>query len=162
EGIARRRRTTVLAPTRLPAAAVATTAEVAPILRGATAIAGPSGSGAYKRFILEFRSDPAVLAYVNGAELQRYGQAAGATPHQPSQTPPRWSSRPPTREGSRSSRGGGGGASFGLSRTTMPFLPATMHGRRCQGASSTRCRGSFWCRGSACSGSDVVPETRGS
>src|SRR6516162_6433471 len=80
EGVARRRRTMVLAPTRLPAAAVATTAEVAPILRGACAIAGPSGSGAYRRFILEFRSDPAVLAYVNGAELQRYGQAGVATP----------------------------------------------------------------------------------
>src|SRR5215469_874369 len=79
EGVARRRRTTVLAPTRLPAA-VPTTAEVAPILRGACAIAGPSGSGAYRRFILEFRSDPAVLAYVNGAELQRYGQAGVATP----------------------------------------------------------------------------------
>jgi rhamnose utilization protein RhaD (predicted bifunctional aldolase and dehydrogenase)/NAD(P)-dependent dehydrogenase (short-subunit alcohol dehydrogenase family) len=79
EGVARRRHTTVFAPTRLPPA-VATTAEVAPILRGACAIADPSGSGAYKRFILEFRSDPAVLAYVNGAELQRYGQAGVATP----------------------------------------------------------------------------------
>jgi rhamnose utilization protein RhaD (predicted bifunctional aldolase and dehydrogenase)/NAD(P)-dependent dehydrogenase (short-subunit alcohol dehydrogenase family) len=79
EGVARRRRTTVFAPTRLPPA-VATTAEVAPILRGACAIVDPSGSGAYRRFILEFRSGPAVLAYVNGAELQRYGQAGVATP----------------------------------------------------------------------------------
>jgi rhamnulose-1-phosphate aldolase/alcohol dehydrogenase len=79
EGVARRRRTTVLAPTRLPAA-VATTAEVAPILRGACAIADLSGSANYKRFILEFRSDPAVLVYVNGAELRRYGQAGVATP----------------------------------------------------------------------------------
>ncbi len=74
-----RRSTTVFAATRLPAA-VAGVPEVAPILRGACAIADPTGSGAYKRFILEFRSDPAVLDYVNGAELHRYGQAGVATP----------------------------------------------------------------------------------
>ena len=74
-----RRRTTVFAAARLPTA-VARAAEVAPILRGACAIADPRGSGAFRRFILEFRSDPAVLAYVNGAELCRYGQAGVATP----------------------------------------------------------------------------------
>jgi NAD(P)-dependent dehydrogenase (short-subunit alcohol dehydrogenase family)/ribulose-5-phosphate 4-epimerase/fuculose-1-phosphate aldolase len=74
-----RRRTTVFAGIRLPAA-LAGAAEVAPILRGACAIANPSGSGAFKRFILEFRSNPAVLDYVNGAELRRYSQAGVATP----------------------------------------------------------------------------------
>jgi rhamnose utilization protein RhaD (predicted bifunctional aldolase and dehydrogenase)/NAD(P)-dependent dehydrogenase (short-subunit alcohol dehydrogenase family) len=74
-----RRGTTVFAAAHL-SAAVAGAAEVAPILRGACAIADPTGSGAYKRFILEFRSDPAVLDYVNGAELHRYGQAGVATP----------------------------------------------------------------------------------
>jgi len=64
---------------RLPAA-VAGVAEVAPILRGACAIAEPGDSGAFKRFVLEFRSSPAVLDYVNGAELQRYSQAGVATP----------------------------------------------------------------------------------
>jgi len=64
---------------RLPAA-VAGVAEVAPILRGACAIAEPGDSGAFKRFVLEFRSSPAVLDYVNGAELRRYGQAGVATP----------------------------------------------------------------------------------
>jgi rhamnose utilization protein RhaD (predicted bifunctional aldolase and dehydrogenase)/NAD(P)-dependent dehydrogenase (short-subunit alcohol dehydrogenase family) len=74
-----RRRTTVFASIRLPAA-LAGASEVAPILRGACAIADPSGSGACKRFVLDFRSNPAVLAYVNGAELRRYGQAGVATP----------------------------------------------------------------------------------
>ena len=74
-----RRRKTVFAAARLPAA-IAGAAEVAPILRGACAIADPAGSGAYRRFILEFRSGPAVLDYVNGAELLRYGQAGVATP----------------------------------------------------------------------------------
>src|SRR5205085_9097791 len=74
-----RRRTTVFASTRLPAA-VAGAAEVAPILRGACAIADPAGSGAFKRFVLEFRANSAVLDYVNGAELGRYAQAGVATP----------------------------------------------------------------------------------
>jgi rhamnose utilization protein RhaD (predicted bifunctional aldolase and dehydrogenase)/NAD(P)-dependent dehydrogenase (short-subunit alcohol dehydrogenase family) len=69
----------VFAGVRLPAA-VAGAAEVAPILRGACAIADLSGSGAFKRFVLDFRSSPAVLDYVNGAELRRYGQAGVATP----------------------------------------------------------------------------------
>src|SRR5207244_10269650 len=63
-----------------PPAAISTTAEVAPILRGACAIPDPSASGAYKRFLLDFRSSPAILNYVNGADLQRYGQAGVATP----------------------------------------------------------------------------------
>jgi rhamnose utilization protein RhaD (predicted bifunctional aldolase and dehydrogenase)/NAD(P)-dependent dehydrogenase (short-subunit alcohol dehydrogenase family) len=74
-----RRRMTVFASDRFPAA-LAGAAEVAPILRGACAIADPSGSGAFKRFVLDFRSNPEVLAYVNGAELRRYGQAGVATP----------------------------------------------------------------------------------
>jgi rhamnose utilization protein RhaD (predicted bifunctional aldolase and dehydrogenase)/NAD(P)-dependent dehydrogenase (short-subunit alcohol dehydrogenase family) len=74
-----RRRTTVFARVRLPVE-VAEAAEVAPILRGASAIADPSGSGAFKRFILEFRSSDAISDYANGDELHRYGQAGVATP----------------------------------------------------------------------------------
>src|ERR1700730_14872306 len=69
-----RRRKAVFASARLPIA-VAGAAEVAPVLRGPCAIADPAGSGAYKRFILEFRSSRAVLEYVNGAEINRYSQA---------------------------------------------------------------------------------------
>jgi rhamnose utilization protein RhaD (predicted bifunctional aldolase and dehydrogenase)/NAD(P)-dependent dehydrogenase (short-subunit alcohol dehydrogenase family) len=79
EGQLARRRKTVFLPAPLPTA-IAGAAEVAPILRGACAIADPTGSGADKRFILEFRSNPAVLDYVNGAELDRYGHAGVATP----------------------------------------------------------------------------------
>ncbi len=74
-----RRRKTMFAATPLPAS-VAAAADVAPILRGACAIADPAGSGAHKRFLLEFRSSPAILNYVNGADLRRYGQAGVATP----------------------------------------------------------------------------------
>jgi rhamnose utilization protein RhaD (predicted bifunctional aldolase and dehydrogenase)/NAD(P)-dependent dehydrogenase (short-subunit alcohol dehydrogenase family) len=78
EQIARRRRT-VFVRARLPETVAAVT-EVAPILRGACALTDPAGSGAYKRFILEFRASPAVIDYVNGAELGRYGRAGVATP----------------------------------------------------------------------------------
>src|SRR6516162_5571240 len=74
-----RNRKPVFASAPLPTA-VARAAEVGPILRRACAIADPTGSGAYKRFILDFRSGPAVLNYVNDAELGRYGQAGVATP----------------------------------------------------------------------------------
>jgi rhamnose utilization protein RhaD (predicted bifunctional aldolase and dehydrogenase)/NAD(P)-dependent dehydrogenase (short-subunit alcohol dehydrogenase family) len=74
-----RRRKTVFTPARLPAA-VAGAAEVAPILRGACAMPDPGGSGDFRRFILEFRSGPAVVDYVNGAELERYGRAGVVTP----------------------------------------------------------------------------------
>ncbi len=74
-----RRRPTVFPAAHLPAV-LAEPSEVAPILRGACAIASPTEAGAYKRFILDFRTGPAVLDYVNGAELRRYGQAGVATP----------------------------------------------------------------------------------
>ncbi len=73
------RRKGVFAAARLPDAP-AGAAEVAPILRGACAVADPAGLGSYKRFVLDFRSDAAVLNYVNGAELGRYGRAGVATP----------------------------------------------------------------------------------
>jgi rhamnose utilization protein RhaD (predicted bifunctional aldolase and dehydrogenase)/NAD(P)-dependent dehydrogenase (short-subunit alcohol dehydrogenase family) len=73
------RRKTVFAIARLPAA-IASEAEVAPILRGACAIPSPTEAGAYKRFLLDFRTGAAVLNYVNGVELARYGQAGVATP----------------------------------------------------------------------------------
>jgi rhamnose utilization protein RhaD (predicted bifunctional aldolase and dehydrogenase)/NAD(P)-dependent dehydrogenase (short-subunit alcohol dehydrogenase family) len=73
------RRKSVFAAARLPDR-LAAAAAVAPILRGTCAIADPAGSGAYKRFILDFRANAAVLNYVNGAELDRYGCAGVATP----------------------------------------------------------------------------------
>ncbi len=79
ERLSRGRNRPVFAAARLPAA-IAPASEVAPILRGACAIPSPALPGAYKRFVLEFRTSPAVLDYVNGAELSRYGQAGVATP----------------------------------------------------------------------------------
>jgi rhamnose utilization protein RhaD (predicted bifunctional aldolase and dehydrogenase)/NAD(P)-dependent dehydrogenase (short-subunit alcohol dehydrogenase family) len=75
----RRGRKTVFVGAALPAA-IAGAAEAAPILRGACAIPSPVAAGAYRRFVLDFRTGPAVLAYVGGAELERYGRAGVATP----------------------------------------------------------------------------------
>jgi rhamnose utilization protein RhaD (predicted bifunctional aldolase and dehydrogenase)/NAD(P)-dependent dehydrogenase (short-subunit alcohol dehydrogenase family) len=74
-----RGRKSVFAAASLPAR-VANAAEIAPILRGACALPGPATTGLYRRFVLDFRSGPEVLNFVNGAELSRYGMAGVATP----------------------------------------------------------------------------------
>jgi NAD(P)-dependent dehydrogenase (short-subunit alcohol dehydrogenase family) len=59
---------------------LARVADVAPILRGACAVARDEGAGTVKRQILCFRTSPAILDYVNGAELARYSQQGVVTP----------------------------------------------------------------------------------
>jgi len=60
--------------------AVAPLAVVAPILRGACSAKDERGEGAWRRLILDFRATPAILNFVNGAELARYSQAGVVTP----------------------------------------------------------------------------------
>jgi rhamnose utilization protein RhaD (predicted bifunctional aldolase and dehydrogenase)/NAD(P)-dependent dehydrogenase (short-subunit alcohol dehydrogenase family) len=76
-----RDRKPVFMPATLPANA-ATAVEVAPILRGLCALSVDGGDGAWRRWILEHRGSEAVLAYVNGAEIQRYANAGVVTPEQ--------------------------------------------------------------------------------
>ncbi len=59
---------------------LASVAEIAPILRGAVAIARDELAGTVKRQILDFRTSDAILNYVNGAELARYSQIGVVTP----------------------------------------------------------------------------------
>ncbi len=61
-------------------AQIASVAEIAPILRGAVAIARDELAGTVKRQVMEFRTSPAILNYVNGAELARYAQVGVVTP----------------------------------------------------------------------------------
>jgi rhamnose utilization protein RhaD (predicted bifunctional aldolase and dehydrogenase)/NAD(P)-dependent dehydrogenase (short-subunit alcohol dehydrogenase family) len=68
-----------LKPAALPKH-VASVAEIAPILRGATALERDAMAGTVKRQILCFRASPAILDYVNGAELARYSQQGVVTP----------------------------------------------------------------------------------
>ncbi|MEA2898198.1 MAG: hypothetical protein QOJ84_3813 [Bradyrhizobium sp.] len=54
--------------------------DVAPIIRGACALPNRNIEGAWKRFVLDFRCNDAVMNFVNGAEVARYGQAGVVTP----------------------------------------------------------------------------------
>jgi rhamnose utilization protein RhaD (predicted bifunctional aldolase and dehydrogenase)/NAD(P)-dependent dehydrogenase (short-subunit alcohol dehydrogenase family) len=75
----KRGRRMVFAPAKVPAD-LAAPAEIAPIVRGASALPEPATPGAFRRFVLDFRSAPAVRNFVDGAELQRYATAGVATP----------------------------------------------------------------------------------
>src|SRR5258706_262651 len=56
------------------AACPARVADVAPIIRGACSLPDAETEGGWKRFILDFRGNDAVMNFVNGAEVGRYGQ----------------------------------------------------------------------------------------
>lgn len=75
----KRGRKPVFASIQLPQC-VASLADVAPIVRGACSLKDPTIEGAFKRFILEFRGGPAILNFVNGADLNRYSQQGVVTP----------------------------------------------------------------------------------
>ncbi|TMI99079.1 MAG: bifunctional aldolase/short-chain dehydrogenase [Alphaproteobacteria bacterium] len=72
-------RKAVFASARMPQQ-IANSTDVAPIIRGACALRDEKIEGAWKRFILDFRTNDAILNFVNGAELARYSQAGVATP----------------------------------------------------------------------------------
>lgn len=76
ERLARARRR-VFVPAELPSAPAPVFA-VAPIIRGALAIRRPDGD--HRRWILDFRTGPEILNFVNGAELADYSQRGVATP----------------------------------------------------------------------------------
>ncbi len=59
---------------------IARVADIAPILRGAVAIERNEMAGTVKRQILCFRTNAAILNYVNGAELSRYANQGVVTP----------------------------------------------------------------------------------
>jgi len=61
--------------------AIASVADVAPILRGLISLpAKDGGREAAQRFVFEFRTNPAILAYVGGKEIARYSQQGPVTP----------------------------------------------------------------------------------
>jgi rhamnose utilization protein RhaD (predicted bifunctional aldolase and dehydrogenase)/NAD(P)-dependent dehydrogenase (short-subunit alcohol dehydrogenase family) len=74
-----RKRKSVFVTAQLPQA-VASRAAVAPLLRGAVSLKDDTIEGAWRRLILDFRATPAVLNFVNGAELKRYSRAGVVTP----------------------------------------------------------------------------------
>ena len=74
-----RNRKPALSSAKLPARP-ARVADVAPIVRGACSLPDSKIDGAWKRFVLDFRGNDAVMNFVNGAEVARYGQAGVVTP----------------------------------------------------------------------------------
>ena len=75
----KRGRKAVFVSAQLPQQA-ASLADVAPIVRGACSLKDEKTEGAWKRFILEFRTGDGVLNFVNGAQVARYSQAGVVTP----------------------------------------------------------------------------------
>jgi rhamnose utilization protein RhaD (predicted bifunctional aldolase and dehydrogenase)/NAD(P)-dependent dehydrogenase (short-subunit alcohol dehydrogenase family) len=72
-------RKSVFVSAKLPARP-ARVADVAPIVRGACSLPDDKVDGAWKRMVLDFRGSDAVMNFVNGAEIERYGQAGVVTP----------------------------------------------------------------------------------
>ncbi len=75
----KRGRKAVFATAQLPQK-IAPLAEVAPVLRGACSLKDLKIEGAWRRLVLEFRTNQAILDFVNGAEVARYSQAGVVTP----------------------------------------------------------------------------------
>ena len=75
----RSNRKAVFVTAQLPQS-IAPLAAVAPVLRGACSLKDDRIEGAWRRLIVDFRATPAVLDFVNGAELTRYSQAGVVTP----------------------------------------------------------------------------------
>src|SRR5262245_8891873 len=72
-------RRNVFASAALPTA-VASFAEVAPILRGAVAVKSAKAGDEPKRFVLDFRTNAEIRNYVDGADLADYARRGVVTP----------------------------------------------------------------------------------
>jgi rhamnose utilization protein RhaD (predicted bifunctional aldolase and dehydrogenase)/NAD(P)-dependent dehydrogenase (short-subunit alcohol dehydrogenase family) len=53
---------------------------ISPVIRGISAIKDEKTEGAWRRFVVEFRSNDAILNFVNGREVARYSQEGVITP----------------------------------------------------------------------------------
>src|SRR5262249_31275600 len=83
-------RKAVFATAQLPQA-IAPLGAVAPILRGAASLADAAVAGPWRRLILDFRTGPAIIEFVNGADPTPYGHAGLVT----AAPPPRTENSPP-------------------------------------------------------------------
>ncbi len=68
---------------------VAAAADIAPILRGLAAQPIDAPDGVWKRWVSTFRTSPAILAFVNGEDVQRYAQQGTVTPDHVIRTKPK-------------------------------------------------------------------------
>ena len=75
----KRNRKSVFVTAQLPQSTLPLAA-IAPVLRGACSLKDDRIEGAWRRLILEFRSNETIANFVNGAELARYARAGVITP----------------------------------------------------------------------------------
>jgi rhamnose utilization protein RhaD (predicted bifunctional aldolase and dehydrogenase)/NAD(P)-dependent dehydrogenase (short-subunit alcohol dehydrogenase family) len=75
----KKNRKAVFVTAQLPQQA-APNGDIAPIVRGACSLKNNGGEGAHRRMIADFRSNDAILNFVNGADLKRYGASVVVTP----------------------------------------------------------------------------------
>ena len=75
----KKNRKAVFATAQLPQQ-VPPNGDVAPIVRGACSLKDNGGEGAHRRMVLEYRTSDAILNFINGAELKRYGASLVTTP----------------------------------------------------------------------------------
>jgi rhamnose utilization protein RhaD (predicted bifunctional aldolase and dehydrogenase)/NAD(P)-dependent dehydrogenase (short-subunit alcohol dehydrogenase family) len=75
----RKSRKAVFVTAQLPQA-IAPVASIAPILRGACSLPDAKIEGDWRRLILDVRTGPSILNFVNGADIARYSQAGLVTP----------------------------------------------------------------------------------
>ncbi|MFL5002713.1 MAG: bifunctional aldolase/short-chain dehydrogenase [Xanthobacteraceae bacterium] len=73
-----RRRNAVFVARSLPER-IAPYRDAAPILRGACSLKDPAIEGAWRRLVCEVRTSPAILNFVNGADVMRYSQSGVVT-----------------------------------------------------------------------------------
>lgn len=72
-------RKSVFVTAQLPQAVMPLSA-IAPIVRGACALADDKAEGAWRRLVLDFRTGDAILNFVNGKDIARYASAGVVTP----------------------------------------------------------------------------------
>jgi rhamnose utilization protein RhaD (predicted bifunctional aldolase and dehydrogenase)/NAD(P)-dependent dehydrogenase (short-subunit alcohol dehydrogenase family) len=75
----KKNRKAVFAPAQVPQEVPPNT-DIAPFIRGACSLKNDGGEGAHRHMILEYRSSDAILNFINGAELSRYGASLVTTP----------------------------------------------------------------------------------
>jgi len=68
---------------------LASPAEIGPILRGVLAEPVDAEAGRWRRFVLDRRNSPRVMAFVNGKGIERYAQAGTVTPDHVIRTKPK-------------------------------------------------------------------------
>ncbi len=93
-----------LTPVSLPER-IAPVSDVAPILRGLAAL--DRADGEKIRWILDFRTGPEILEYVNGGDVYRYSQQGTATPDHVIRTKPKPLITPPPEAGRLNAFAGG-------------------------------------------------------